>query len=498
MRGPYRFGYLLLLAVPAAFAVHGLGAGPLAQFVVAALGIIPLAAVMGRATESLSVRLGPHLGAFLSASFGNAAELILGIAALQRGLIPVVKASITGSIIGNALLVFGLSVLVGGLRNGRQSFDRSRVGLQSTLLVVAAIGLTIPSILAVSLSPGQEVSLSDEVAGVFLLTYLLNLLYAFASRERKEEDVVHVPTEPAEAPAWGPWLAAIILLAATACVVVLSEFLVGAIETARDRGYLEAWGMGEVFLGVVVVAIIGNAAENSTAVLMAYRNKIDLALHLAIGSSLQIALLVMPVLVFVSLLVSPRSPLDLHFTVLEVLAVGASVLVVHLVAVDGQTHWMEGVLLLAVYLILAIAFFHVPAAEHHRPGAQPRNNSAIGAASARGTGWLSGPGRRVARSMPRARYTEAATSAGVTGRSFGSAPVRSDEPMTCPPRTPAPANRTVQQPGQWSRPPRGLSCGVRPNSPVASTSVVSSRPRWCRSSSSAVYARSNIGQSVSR
>jgi Ca2+:H+ antiporter len=368
-----RLWYLMLLAVPAALVVQWLNAGPLVQFLAAALGIIPLAAVMGRATESLAARVGPQAGGILSAGFGNAAELILGLVALNRGLIPVVKASITGSIIGNALLVLGVSVLVGGVRNGRQTFDRTAVGLQSTLLVVAAIGLTIPSVLARTLPAHGEVNLSEEVAGVFLATYVLNVVFSVFSHGRKDEDVVGGRKEPAETPPWGPWLAGGILLGATACVAVLSEVLVGAIETARDRGYLEAWGMSEVFVGVVIVAVVGNAAENSTAILMAYRNKIDLSLHIAIGSSLQIALLVMPVLIFASLVLAPE-PLDLHFTLLEFLAVGASVLVVHLVAADGQTHWMEGVLLLAVYLILAMAFYHLPGArqeEHLKMGATP-------------------------------------------------------------------------------------------------------------------------------
>jgi Ca2+:H+ antiporter len=359
MRLEQRLCYLMLLAVPAVLLVHWLRAGPLIQFLVAAVGIVPLAAVMGRATESLAARVGPQAGGILSAGFGNAAELILGLVALNRGLVPVVKASITGSIIGNALLVLGLSLLVGGVRNRRQRFDHAAVGLQSTVLVVAAIGLTIPSVLARSLSPNQEVNLSEEVAAVFLATYVLNVLFSVLSRERKDEDVVGGRKEPAETHPWGPWLAGGVLLGTTACVAVLSELLVGAIETARDRGDLEAWGMSEVFVGVVIVAVVGNAAENSTAILMAYRNKIDLSLHIAIGSSLQIALLVMPVLIFASLLIAP-TPLDLNFTLLEVLAVGASVVVVHLVAADGQTHWMEGVLLLAVYLILAMAFFHLP------------------------------------------------------------------------------------------------------------------------------------------
>jgi Ca2+:H+ antiporter len=383
MRLVQRLWCVMLLAVPAAFVVHWLHAGPVAEFVVASLGIIPLAAVMGRATESLAARLGPSLGGLLSASFGNAAEVILGLVALRSGLIPVVKASITGSIIGNALLVLGLSLLVGGLRNRRQRFNHAVVGLQSTLLVVAAIGLTVPSVLAKSLSASQEVNLSEEVAAVFLAVYVLNVVFSVLSHERKDEDVVGGSNEPAETPPWDPWLAGGILVAATTCVALLSEVLVEAIETARDQGHLTAWGMSEVFVGVVVVAVVGNAAENSTAIVMAYRNKIDLSLHIAIGSSLQIALLVMPVLVFASLLIAPE-PLDLHFTLLEILAVGASVIVVHLVAADGQTHWMEGVLLLAVYLILAMAFYHVPPPEHREPGGREAARPAVGSGPAFG------------------------------------------------------------------------------------------------------------------
>jgi Ca2+:H+ antiporter len=355
---PRHAWYLLLLAVPAAVVLYALHAGPVASFVVAGLGIIPLAALMGRSTEALATRLGPHLGGLLNASFGNAAEMILGLVALRRGLVPIVKASIAGSIIGNALLVLGLSLIVGGIRHRRQKFDGTTVGLQSTLLVLAVIGLTVPSVLVRVLPTPSEVRLSDEVAGVFLAVYLLNLLYSFVSRDR-EENLVQGRSVPSEAAPWRGWLAVAVLLVSTVLVAVLSEVLVGAIEQAQDEGYLQAWGMSEVFVGVIVLAVVGNAAENSTAILMAYRNKIDLSLHIAIGSSLQIALLVMPVLVFASLALAPQ-PLDLHFTMLELLAVTASVLVVHLVAADGQTHWMEGVLLVAVYIILAMAFYHLP------------------------------------------------------------------------------------------------------------------------------------------
>jgi Ca2+:H+ antiporter len=350
---------VLLLAVPVAFVLRSLEAPPLAVGLVSGLAIVPLAAILGRATEALSQQTGPGLSGLLNATFGNAAELVLGLVALRRGLLAVVKASITGSIIGNALLVLGLSLLVGGLRHRRQTFDRTQVGLQSTLLVLAAIGLAVPTVLYQAIGEANNVHLSLEVAGIFLVTYVLNLVFTFTQRGGADNDLVSKPVGHVLSATWGPWLAAAILAGTTLLVVVLSEFLVGAVEEARDQGRLAAWGMSEVFVGVIFLAVVGNAAEHSTAVLMAYRNHTDLALNIAIGSSLQVALLVMPLLVFTSQVVGPE-PLDLHFTALELLAVLASVVVVHLVAADGQSHWMEGVLLVAVYLILAMAFYHLP------------------------------------------------------------------------------------------------------------------------------------------
>jgi Ca2+:H+ antiporter len=346
---------LTFLAIPTALVLHWGGAGPLAMFLSAGLGIIPLAAVMGRATEALAGRIGPQLGGLLTATFGNAAELILGIVALRRGLTSVVKASLTGSIIGNALLVLGLSCLVGGLRHHRQTFDRVTAGLQATLLVVAAIGLLVPSTLYHLLGPGSEIQLSKEVSIVLLAAYLLSLVFSFITHNR--DGIGEVPEN--EGPDWSPWAATGVLLGASAMIAVLSELLAGAVERARDTGLLQEWGMSEVFMGVVVIAIIGSAAEQSTAILMAYRNKMNVTMQIAVGSSLQMALLVTPALVLGSVFFAPH-PLDLHFTGLEVLAVVASVIVVALVAADGESHWMEGVLLLAVYVILALAFYHMP------------------------------------------------------------------------------------------------------------------------------------------
>ncbi len=350
-------GWVLLAAVPAAFLLHAREARPLAVFIACALGIIPLAALLGRSTEALASRVGPQIGGFLNATFGNAAELILSLAALHRGLFGIVKASLTGSIIGNALLVLGLSLLAGGLRHRRQTFNRVLAGLQSTLLVLAVIGLAIPSVLAHTMPRESGTHLSDEVAVVLLVTYLLSLMFSLVRQHEPEARLTQERCD--EVPGWDARWAAGILTGATILIAFLSEYLVGAIETAHATGQLEAWGISEVFLGVVVVAVVGNAAENSTAVLMAYRDRVDLSLQIAIGSSTQVALLVTPVLVLASHALAPH-PMDLTFSLIEVLALGASVVVVALVAADGESHWMEGVLLVAVYLILALAFYHLP------------------------------------------------------------------------------------------------------------------------------------------
>jgi Ca2+:H+ antiporter len=351
--------HLMLLAIPAAFGLYLAGAGPPITFVLAGLGIIPLAALLGRSTEALAGQLGAGVGGLMNATFGNAAELIIGLVALRRGQLEIVKASLTGSIISNALLVLGLSLLVGGLKHHRQTFSRVTAGMQATLLVIAAIGLSLPSVLFHQLGRQAVTDLSLEVAAILLLTYLLSLVFSLIThRDHEADPVSHVRAVSRNGLSTRGSLA--VLVIATVLIALLSEILVGAIERAQATGYLKKLGMSEVFVGVVLVALVGNAAEHATAITMAYRNKLDLTMHIAIGSSLQIALLVTPVLVFASLALAPR-PLDLNFTLLEVLALGASVVVVSEVGRDGRTHWMEGVLLLAVYAILALAFYHLPA-----------------------------------------------------------------------------------------------------------------------------------------
>ncbi len=358
---------VLLVFIPLAVLAEWLHWGAVQVFVFAALAIIPLAGLMGSATETLAHRFGAGVGGLLNATFGNAAELIIALVALQQGLFDVVKASLTGSIIGNVLLVLGLSILLGGLRRERQTFDRAAAAVGSTLLALAAIGLVIPAMfhlagegavrsarVTIERELAAERTLSLEIAIVLFVAYILSLLFSLRTHRHLYAGQEHAGAHEPVGPVASPRRAGIMLAVATAAVAWMSELLVGAVHEASA-----AIGVSEVFIGVIVVAVIGNAAEHSTAVLVAMKNKMDLAMNIAIGSSIQIALFVAPVLVFVSYLV-PGGPMDLRFTTFEVLAVGIAVAVVNLVAQDGESNWLEGALLLAVYLVLGIAFFFLP------------------------------------------------------------------------------------------------------------------------------------------
>lgn len=327
-------------------------------FVTSCLAIIPLAGLMGKATEHLSEHVGEGIGGLLNATFGNAAELIIAIMALRAGLYDVVKASLTGSIIGNILLVFGLSALVGGLRYPIQTFNKTAANLGTTMLTLAAIGLVVPAIFHFLVAGGPAVAeqdLSLEIAIILMITYILSLIFTlrthkhlYAGGHGDDADEA-IGTE-----GWSSKKSLLVLLTATAFVALMSEFLVGAVvETAKS------FGMTEVFVGVILVAIIGNAAEHSTAVLMAIKNKMDIAINIAVGSSIQIALFVAPTMVFLSYFIGPR-PMDLIFTNFEVLAITLSVAIMALISQDGESNWMEGVQLLAVYAILGIAFWFLP------------------------------------------------------------------------------------------------------------------------------------------
>lgn len=350
--GSLRSLLILLCAVPAAAALKFLAPEHhTAIFAASAVAILPLAGYIGRATEILAGRLGGGLGGLLNATFGNAAELIIGALALRRGLTDLVKASLTGSIIGNVLLVFGLCAFVGGIKHPVQRFNRTAAGLGSTMLLLSAIGLTVPAVfhfLARASGSAEDLTLDTEIAVVLLVTYVASLVFTLKThRNLYASDRDEHSTERI-----GPALG--MLVGATIGVAWMSELLVGSVaETAR------ALGMSELFIGVVIVAIIGNAAEHYSAVVMAARNQMDVAISIAVGSSTQIALFVAPTLVFLSYLIAP-APMDLLFTVFELVAVGIAVLTITLIAHDGETHWMEGVQLLAVYVILAMGFYFLP------------------------------------------------------------------------------------------------------------------------------------------
>ena len=350
---------LFLIFVPIAVILEFIHANPIAIFAASSLAIIPLAGWMGRATEHLAEKLGQGIGGLLNATFGNAAELIIALMALRKGLFEVVKASITGSIIGNILLVLGLSILIGGFKFPRQIFNKTAAMLGSTMLALSAVALLMPAVFhyLVQNKPNvREQDLSLEIAIVLIITYVLSLIFTLKTHshlytggvdEKDEQEAIGTH-------GWSKPKSLAVLLIATALVALMSEFLVGAVEEASQK-----LGLTEIFVGVILVAIIGNAAEHSTAILVAMKNKMDLALNIAIGSSMQVALFVAPVLVFASYAFG--QPMNLIFSPLEVVAITVSVLVVALIAQDGESNWMEGVLLLAVYTILGLTFYFLPA-----------------------------------------------------------------------------------------------------------------------------------------
>jgi Ca2+:H+ antiporter len=346
----------LLIFVPAALVVEGLHAPAPWVFAVSAAAIVPLAAFMGRATEHLAGRMGSGIGGLLNATFGNAAELIIALMALRAGLYDVVKASITGSIIGNILLVLGLAVLAGGIKHRRQTFNRTSAGIGATLLVLSAIGLVVPAIfhhLVQGTAAARERQMSLEIAIVLFVLYLASLFFSLKTH-RHLYTGEPVGSEHADGVAsWSVRKSVIVLAVATVGVALMSEALVGAVEATA-----KALGFTEVFVGVILVAIIGNAAEHSTAVLMAMKNQMDLAVNIAIGSSIQVALFVAPVLVFSSYAFG--RPMDLVFSTFEVVAVTIAAGVATLVAMDGESNWMEGAQLLGVYAILGLAFYFLP------------------------------------------------------------------------------------------------------------------------------------------
>ncbi len=343
---------VLLVFIPLAIAGNALNWNAGIVFALSALAVIPLAGYIGAATEILSYYTGPKIGGLLNATLGNAAELIITLVAIREGFFDLVKASITGSVIGNLLLVMGFAMLAGGLKNGVQQFDRKHTGNHSMLLVLAIIALVIPSLFSSSIgtngSPQVE-ALSLGVAGVMIVLYILGLIYSLHARS----PVTFTLNEKQPKPTWSKYTAIIVIAVATGGVVWLSEILVGTVDHV-----VSTLGFSEFFLGIILIPIVGNVAEHLVAVQVALRNKMDLSVEIALSSSSQVALFVAPLLVFISLAMG--NPLTLIFNVFELLALGAAVLISALVSSDGESNWLEGVGLLGVYLILGIAFFLFP------------------------------------------------------------------------------------------------------------------------------------------
>ena len=342
----------LLVFAPVAVAAELLHAQPLIVFATAALAILPLSGLLGVATEELAGHTGPTVGGLLNATLGNLAELIIAALALRAGLVGLVKASITGSILGNLLLVLGASQLAGGLRYKIQRFNPQLAGVSISLLVIAVIGLVVPALFhATHPDPlrAATVRMSEFVAALAILGYVLSLVYSMGTHRAvfgEGGDVAEGETTPH----WSMRRSVLVLLASAAAIGYLSELLVGSTQEATKK-----LGLSEIFVGLIVVPIIGNAAEHSSAVMMAMKNRMDLAVGIAVGSSTQVALLIAPLLVFLGLAFG--QPMDLAFSLMEVASIALAVAIASTVVRDAESNWLEGALLLLVYAILAVTFF---------------------------------------------------------------------------------------------------------------------------------------------
>ena len=362
--------YFLLVFAPIAVVLEFAHANHIILFVIAAIALIPLAKLIGDSTEHLATHYGPTVGSLLNVTFGNAAEIIIAIIAISAGLLDLVKASITGAIIGNILLIFGLSLVVGGFRFKEQKFSRENIGFQSSMLFLAIIGLAVPTIMAYTVLPPLEHPseiqlLSDSLAIILIIVYILGIIFTFFTHKH----LFVQPEEPATAAGNGaqPATAAhdddhhrhlskkksfILLAASMAGVIVVSEILVGSVEATGEE-----LGFGELFVGAIIVGIVGNAAEHSSAILLARKGKMELSIGIAAGSGTQIALFVVPILVFAGIALG--QPFSLVFTLFELAVIFLAAIILNLIVHDGKSNWFEGVMLTAVYVIIAIVFFFV-------------------------------------------------------------------------------------------------------------------------------------------
>ena len=324
------------------------------QFILSAVAVVFVAGFLGKATESVAHYAGQRLGGFLNATFGNAAELIIAIFLVKEGLFDMVKASLTGSIIGNLLLVLGASAFAGGLKFKEQKFNIHLAGQNASLMLLGVIALFIPAVFVKTehLSTHDTMSISVTVAAVLIIAYAGWLVYSMITHKSLLEDNEETQPDHGETASWSKGKSILYLVIATVMVAFVSEWLVGTLEVFTHK-----FGLSELFVGAFIVAIVGNAAEHSAAIMLAMKNKIGAAVEIAVGSSLQIALFVAPVLVFVSLFFNQH--MDILFSTIELAAIAVAVLIATSISRDGATTWYEGKLLLLVYVVLGVAFFFV-------------------------------------------------------------------------------------------------------------------------------------------
>jgi Ca2+:H+ antiporter len=367
--------YLLLIFTPIAIALEFINTDHIVIFVVASVALIPLAKLIGDSTEHLSVHYGATLGSLLNVTFGNAAEIIIAIVAINAGLIDLVKASITGAILGNILLIFGLSILAGGIRYKEQYFSQENVGLQSSMLFLAIIGLAIPTILVNTLNADSANAsienqlnvqiLSDILAFLLLVVYAAGIIFTFFTHkhlfltqphldikeDQKEEGRVKEEGYNSTT-SWSKRKSFLFLGLSMAGVIAISEILVGSVEVTAKQ-----FGFGELFVGAIIIGIVGNAAEHSSAIVLARKGKIELSIGIAAGSGTQIALFVVPILVIAGILMN--QPFSLVFTLFELVTIFLAAIILNLISRDGKSNWFEGILLTFVYVIIAIGFFFI-------------------------------------------------------------------------------------------------------------------------------------------
>ncbi|MGB6594998.1 MAG: calcium/proton exchanger [Candidatus Nitrosopolaris sp.] len=364
--------YFLVICALIALVLEFSHPEPLLIFIFAAIGLIPLAKLIGQSTEHLATHYGPTAASLLNVTFGNAAELIIGIVAMFAGLLSLVKASIIGSIIGNILLIFGLSLIVGGLKQKEQFFNKENTGYQSSMLFLAIIGLAVPTILAITTEVGHQGDIqfiSDILAFVLLGVYIASIIFTFVTHkylfaipsmqideengERRNEDSINSKDVDVERVRhWSKKKSILLLGASVIGVVLVSEVLVSSVEVLIKR-----FGFGEMFVGAIIVGIVGNAAEHSSAIMLARRGKLDLSIGIAAGSGTQVAIFVVPILVIAGIIVNRH--FNLVFTIYELAVVFLAALILNLIAHDGKSNWFEGIMLTAVYIIVAVGFFFI-------------------------------------------------------------------------------------------------------------------------------------------